>query len=277
MFLKNKIIANIALLFVLSFLIQCKNKDLELEVIETACSEFFIDNAIYSFSKDSDCGDEQISMSFDFDGDNDCIHLVKIKPRFYDINRNELNQFDTSEQLISVDNISVSGNTISLDYCFNYQTASDTADLNYLQIDFHTENEQGNESNEIGIRANIPGAPVKQPTSTDFQKEFEVQSRTISLFIFDDAAEDGDIISVNVNNKWEIENKMIFKNGEKIELTIQEAATNFLLFYAVNEGASSPNTLAGKINDGITEQPFDLNLKTGEVAYFKITFDNPSN
>ncbi len=277
MFLKNKIIPNIALLFVLSLFTQCNKKDLELEVIETACSEFFIDNAIYSFSKNSDCGDEKIAISFDFDGNQDCIHLVKIKPKFYDINGNELTQFDTSEQLISVDNILISGNTIALSYCFNYSTSTDSTDLNYLQIDFHTENEQGNESNEIGIRANIPGAPVKQPTSTDFQKEFEVKSRTISLFIFDDAAEDGDIISVNVNNKWEIENKMIFKNGEKIELTIQEAATNFLMLYAVNQGASGPNTLAGTINDGVTEQRFDLNLKTGEVAYFKITFDNSPN
>lgn len=277
MFLKNNITIHILSLFLMALFTQCNDKDLELEVIETACSDFFIDNATYVFSENSDCGNEQINISFDYDGDKDCIHLVKIKPRFYDVNGNELTQFDSTEQLILAENTSISGNSISLDFCFNYTLASDTADLNYLQIDFHTENEQGNESNEIGIRANIPGAPVKQPTENDFSQEYFVRSKTITLFVFDDAAEDGDIISVNVNNEWMIENKMIFKEGERISLTIQEAATNFLMLYAVNQGSSGPNTLAGTINDGITEQRFDLNLNTGEVAYYKITFEPPQN
>lgn len=254
------------------FIASCNEKDLDIEVIETACKDFFIQDVQYQFDNTPSCGDEELNMSFNYDGDIECIHQVVLNPKFYDINGNELPNFDVSTITVSKENLNITNNTIALEYCLDYPSASDESDLNYIQFDINSENEQGNASNTIGMRANIPGAPVKQPNSNDFEKEFQVKSRTISLRVYDDAAQDGDIISVNVNNDWLIENKMIFNDGETISLTINQITSNFLMLYAVNEGSSSPNTLAGSIDDGVTVQDFNLNLKTGEQVYFKLTY-----
>ena len=251
---------------------ECNKKDIELEIIETACKDFFIDNAQYRFDTTGTC-DLRLTTTFDFDGDNECLHLVKVIPEFYDVNGELLSSYDMSTMSFLVDDngLEIVENSASFDMCIEHPAGIDPNDLNYIQLTFHTENEQTNESNEIGIRANIPGAPVKQPTESDFQKTIIVQKQVIDLFVFDDASEDGDIISVNANNKWVIENKMILNAGEKITLTL-DTVSYFLMFYAVNEGTASPNTLAGTIKDGVTEQPINVNLKTGQVAYFKISY-----
>lgn len=277
MFLKNNYSAVLLSVFFTLLFTACYDKDVELEVIETACKDFFIKNAVYEFSEKPSCGDRQLKVSFEFEGDEDCIHLVNMTPRFFDVNGNELTGFDTTTvQLFKDKNeLIISSSTMSFTYCFNHKTDADSLALNYIQFDLHSENEQGNASNTIGMRANIPGSQVKQPSESDFQKEYIVNSRTIKVFVFDDAAEDGDIISINVNNEWLVENKMIFKKGEEITLTIDQLKTNFMLLYAVNEGSDSPNTLAGTIDDGVKVQEFNLNLKTGEQVYFKITYVAP--
>ena len=273
---RNKTLFQLFTFIILSLMISaCNEKDLDIEVIETACKDFFIQDASYSFDSTSTCGDEELNIKFSYDGDDECIHLVNLSPRFYDVNGTEINDFDASPVKVVKEDLVINNGEISLAYCLSYPNEVAKEDLNYIQIDMHTENEQSNESNTIGLRANLPGKMVKQPSSGDFEKEFVVNKLDIKINVFDDAAEDGDIISINVNNEWLVENKMIFKAGENISLTIDEQSTNFLLLYAVNEGTSSPNTLAGTIDDGITVQPFNLNLKTGEQVYFKILYEEP--
>lgn len=279
MFQLSKIYRLFVYVLLLTGVSACYDKDLELEVIETGCKDFFIKNAVYEFEKTTTCGDQQMLVTFEYDGDKECIHLVDVKPRFFDINGKELTPFDSSTVQFFDDKkeLIITDNTISFNYCFDYPSSSDSVALNYIQFDLHTENEQTNESNTIGMRANLPGAKVKEPFGSDFEKEFIVNSRVIDVFVYDDAAEDGDIISINANNEWLVENKMIFKKGEHLSLTINQQSSNFLMLYAVNEGSDSPNTLAGTINDGVKTQNFSLNLKTGEQVYFKITYVAPQS
>ena len=273
---RNNVLSKVFLFITLFLGVEaCNEKDLDLEVIETACQDFFIQDAQYQFDLTPSCGDEEINISFNYTGDEECVHLVELAPVFYDINGAEIADFDVASLEIVKDDLVISNGKISLEYCLSYPNESAKSDLNYIQFDVHTENEQANESNTIGLRANLPGKSVKQPNNSDFEKEFVVNKLNLKINVFDDAAEDGDIISINANNEWLIENKMIFKAGETLLFTIEAKENNFLLLYAVNEGSSSPNTLAGTIDDGVTIQSFNLNLKTGEQVYFKVKYVAP--
>lgn len=261
---------------VLVSLSSCNKKDLDLEIVETACRDFFLSNPSYAYGTDSSCGstsfDKTVNVTYNYEGDDECLFAARTSPKFYDIDGNELTDVsvESAEYLTSDGASTVSSGTATYNYCYHTTTASESA-LNYIQLDFHTENEQGNKSNEIGMRVNVPGALVKVPSS--FDQEITIKNDTFSVFVFDDAAEDGDIISINVNQNWEIENKTILNEGETIQIVVQPLQTNFIMFYAVNQGSSGPNTLAGIINDGVGEQAFNVNLNTGETAYFKIILD----
>ena len=272
---KNNILGLFSLVVISVAIFSCQKKDLEIDVVETKCDGFAIRNPTYEFVEEQ-CGDgnngKTFQVSFDFDGDEDCLHLIDADVTFHDIDGNELNNVVHGPEAIPVDSssVTVSGDEVTFTYCYHFTSLLSEDDLNYIQMTFHTENEQQDESNNIGVRINIPGAQVREPSASDIKEIIEVDSKQIQLFIFDDAAQDGDIISINVNQEWVFENKMITNDGEFVTLELEPGNDNFIMFYAVNEGDSSPNTLAGRIEDDGEPIEFDVTMNTGEVVYFEI-------
>lgn len=265
------IIKSICFLF-LVFLSSC-NKNLDLEIVEVRCLDLRISEPEYEFI-DSPCGDEigqrAFEIQFQYDGDEECIFLVELEANFFDINGNKINTIigDTTSLLTSGPFVDVTSSTVTFRYCYEFTDLADTNRLTYLQVDFHTENEIENESNELGVRLNIPGAPVLIPDPP--AQTLEVNSKNTIINVRDDAAQDGDVISIYVNGTWIIENKTITNAGENISLPLQ-LGENFVLFYAVNEGDSPPNTLAAIVDDGFVTQDFDLSMSKGETQAIKIT------
>lgn len=253
----------------------CQHKDLQIDVIETKCDGFVIRNPTYEFvNQQCNHGEngKTFEVTFDFDGDVDCLHLIDAEVTFHDIEGNELNNIVHGPESMPFDssNVSITGDEVTFAYCYHFTSLLSEEDLNYIQITYHTENEQQDESNNLGLRINIPGAQVREPNTSDFKEIIEVDSKEIRLFIYDDASQDGDIISINVNQEWVIENRMITNDGEYVTLDLEPNNVNFIMFYAVNEGDSSPNTLAGRIEDEGEPIEFDVTMNTGEVVYFEI-------
>lgn len=244
---------------------------MELEIVETACADFFISEPAYAFV-DPLCGDspdyQGLNVSFVFDGEQDCINDVETSSQFFDRNGNELTAIRPESDSLLADGpfVSINGNLVTFHYCYRFENLSDTADLNYIQLNFHTENDVDNESNRIGIRANIPGATINTPT--EFEETINVE-KNAQFRVWDDAAEDGDIISINVNGTWVIENLMITNAGEFVSLPLN-LGSNFVLFYAVNEGSDPPNTLQASFNDGLTTEEFDLSMDLGESKAVRV-------
>ncbi|TAE45526.1 MAG: hypothetical protein EAY69_10175 [Cytophagales bacterium] len=81
------------------------------------------------------------------------------------------------------------------------------------------------------------------------KNKIKVKSRKITLEVWDQGLEDGDIISLNYNNKWILENFTIKKRKKIIEIDL-EGKNNYLILHAINLGSSPPNTVAIAIKDG---------------------------
>lgn len=262
-----------------ALLLSSCSKSLDLDVVESACKNISIVTEDYEFVEDGICGSSPnngtLEVTFTYDNaDADCIHDIEPTASFYDGSNNELglSSISWSNDSILSDGTNASINsttqTVTYQFCYQFQNLADTANLNYVVLDWHTENELDNESNEIGIRANIPGAILDDPGTYD--ETVIVTNQTIDFRIWDDAAEDGDIISINVNGVWQIENKFITNAGETVTLNLN-SGSNYIVFYAVNEGSSGPNTLSASYDDGVSLQDMEMTMNKGETYNVQVS------
>ncbi len=268
----RKVFLFIAIIFVYG----CHKKSLEIEVVDVECEDFAISDPSYAFvdnACDSIGGDSAIAVTFEYDGEEKCLHTLKTDVHFYDNRGNEI--FDVvhnpGDTPIERPVVETNGNDVTFNYCYNVTDEIQENELAYVHMNFNTRSEQGAESNLLGIRVNMPGSTVPEPNENEIASEYEVQSELVELSVFDHAAQDGDIISINVNGVWEIENFAIVSEPQIIQIRVNPG-DNFIYFYAVNEGSSPPNTLAGEISDDFKTEEFTLGLKTAESAYFRLTY-----
>jgi hypothetical protein len=99
------------------------------------------------------------------------------------------------------------------------------------------------------------------PSNYTNQGTITVASKNISICIYDNSAEDGDIIDLFFNGNSLINNYEIL-NEEKCFNATLENGNNWIGINVDNEGTSPPASVTVKINDGVTEQEFDID---GEV------------
>lgn len=102
----------------------------------------------------------------------------------------------------------------------------------------------------------------------------KVKSQYITLEIYDHKRDDGDIVSLNYNGRWILENYRLDKEKHTVDVFIENVADapNYLILYAHNLGGVPPNTAAIVIDDGERKQQFVLNsdLKESDVIYFEL-------
>jgi hypothetical protein len=91
-----------------------------------------------------------------------------------------------------------------------------------------------------------------------------------SLFtiqLWDNAAEDGDIVSAYLNGSWIIENHSLLNDTTDFNFStsLLNSGSNDLVLFALNEGSSGPNTVSIAIN-GKEITNFQPGLLTGEAV-----------
>lgn len=105
-------------------------------------------------------------------------------------------------------------------------------------------------------------------------KTVKVRSPFITIEVYDHKKNDGDIISLNYNGNWILENYQIDKEKHTVDVQIEEniSGRNYLILYAHNLGSVPPNTAAVIIDDGHKRQRYVLNsdLKQSDILYFTI-------
>lgn len=104
-------------------------------------------------------------------------------------------------------------------------------------------------------------------------KEWTVTNKKITLEIWDNNKEDGDIISLKFNDTWILSNFLLKKEKYKIELELSNT-NNQLLLYAENLGSIPPNTAAISIDDNKLIRTFILNSDMSKSETVKIILDN---
>lgn len=74
------------------------------------------------------------------------------------------------------------------------------------------------------------------------QNEINVSPGTITIEIYDHQLADGDIISLNYNGHWILENYQLRRRARKMTLPLKPDNENYLILHAVNLGSKPPNT-----------------------------------
>lgn len=257
----------IILLTPLSLFSTCTKRSIDLEVFEKECRDFKIQNPIYQNIFDPSCGtgvSGQFRVVFDYDGNDKCLKRVINHPKFYDNQNNEISGVTFQEvYVLGGPNITQNGNTITYVFDYSFSNTTDADKLNNIYLAFNTQNDIGNPSNTLELRINMQCSTV-DPSTYNNVKTVNVTSSKVAIKFWDNAAEDGDIISVNLNGVWVLENYMITNAGQTFQYNIN-TGSNKLVVYAVNQGKSGPNTLSISVNSG-TEIKLEPKLLTGEAV-----------
>lgn len=99
----------------------------------------------------------------------------------------------------------------------------------------------------------------------------------VTLAIWDDAVEDGDSISLNVNGQWLAKGFPVKKKPQFLKVLLQ-AGMNDIIFVADNVGAIPPNTSLLEIIDGKRRRSYMINTDLGKNNLVKISYDyNPAD
>lgn len=97
-------------------------------------------------------------------------------------------------------------------------------------------------------------------------------SKQLTLALWDDAVEDGDTISVNINGEWIAKGFPVKKIPQFLQVTLKPG-TNTITFLGDNLGSIPPNTAVLEIIDGKKRKSFLLESVPGESNLLKIRYD----
>jgi len=257
-------------ILLLGTLWSCQKKELELNLLETACKDFKIHSPSFQWQSDPSCGTTSnkgsIRVTFGFDGDMDCINQINIQPGFYKADNSVISNVAFPATLQTTDPIvTLEDHTISFTFSFEFASTEEADALNHLYFKLSTQNELGNKSKNLELRINGACSTVN-PSTYKVVKEVTVATDTVQISLKDDATEDGDIVSIYLNGKWVLENYVLTNAGETFSFPVLKG-DNHLVLFAVNEGKVGPNTVSLSIND--TSINISPDLLTGEAVNIK--------
>ncbi len=97
-------------------------------------------------------------------------------------------------------------------------------------------------------------------------------AREIILALWDDAVEDGDSISLNINGHWVVQGFPVKKQPQFIAVKL-DGGPNKIIFIADNLGSISPNTTILEIIDGRQRRSFMIDTNLGQNNLINILYD----
>lgn len=100
--------------------------------------------------------------------------------------------------------------------------------------------------------------------------EIEVSSKDITIEYWDRYNEDGDSISLYLNNKPVLENALLTKIKKSFTIHLDEKV-NYLVLHAINTGTEPPNTASVTVKDGKKIQNVSLTSNLRTSGALKIT------
>ena len=132
------------------------------------------------------------------------------------------------------------------------------------------------------MQTTIPGQKqeetvVKKPEvvenrKVDYVKTFTVHSPDIIIRVWDNKEEDGDIISLNFNGFWVVQNFTLKKRAKDFKVNLNQKE-NFLVLHALNLGSRPPNTASVSIIEGKHKQTLVLSSDLQESQAISIVYE----
>ena len=260
------------LLFVLTiFMFSCTKKKKEFDVVQDLCEKIKIDSPDYEVLNDPCDGttlEASFEISFDFDGDDECLYAIVNSPVFYTKNNDEISNVSFESKILE-SGFTRSGDKVTYIFAIQFSSLSEAQLFNHMILDFRTENEIENKSNTLQIRLNTRCSKV-DPSTYEVNPDKVIIPPSQSFFnitLWDNASEDGDIVSVYLNERWIIENHTLLNDSTSFNFStdLLVSGENDLVVFALNEGTSGPNTMSIAIN-GEEIKNFQPGLLTGEAV-----------
>jgi hypothetical protein len=103
----------------------------------------------------------------------------------------------------------------------------------------------------------LPKVTPPEKRNLKLVKDFVIAPKTITIDIWDNDIEDGDRVSVMLNDRWILKDYAVTKNKKKVEITLN-SGVNKLVFHADNLGKMPPNTATLSFYDGSELQTVTL-------------------
>jgi hypothetical protein len=99
-----------------------------------------------------------------------------------------------------------------------------------------------------------------------------VKSRQIKVRVWDNQYEDGDVISLYLNEKKVISNIRLTTKPQEFQLSL-EGKENLLTVYAEDFGIAEPNTASVEVDDGKNKQTMVLKAAKGFQESVKVVVE----
>lgn len=107
----------------------------------------------------------------------------------------------------------------------------------------------------------------------EVKETLRVKMRTLKLKIWDKQIEDGDIISIYVNDKKVISNLYLTSKPQEFEIELPAGREHLITVHAEDFGKAEPNTARVVINDGEKEYVIDLVAERKKQQSIRITVE----
>lgn len=107
-------------------------------------------------------------------------------------------------------------------------------------------------------------APVAAPPAqiggrdVEVNETIKVKSRKVKIKIWDSQVEDGDIISIYLDDKKVLDHQYLRTKPYEFEIELPPGNEHYLTVFADDFGKAEPNTAMVIINDGVHEQTIDM-------------------
>ena len=101
----------------------------------------------------------------------------------------------------------------------------------------------------------------------------KVDTTVFEINLYDYKIQDGDIVSINFNGDWILENHSLEGAPTTIKVKMNLEGKNYLLLHAINEGRNPPNTMALSYDYKGEKQTITLSSNLAESEMIEIQYD----
>ncbi len=109
------------------------------------------------------------------------------------------------------------------------------------------------------------------------EQKIKVDHTQVEFLIFDHKEQDGDVLSLNFNGDWVLENYALTTKPFPLKLSLNNSGKNFLILHAVNTGSRPPNTVAVSYFYKGKRQQIILNSDLNTSEMIEISIDDTDN
>lgn len=136
----------------------------------------------------------------------------------------------------------------------------------FVTPSFSIKNDSKNKIVETTKRTEFAGRKIK------YVQQLVVKSKNITIDLWDNKEQDGDIVSVYLNGKAIIAKYSLTKDKKQFQVVLNASISNDLFLYAHNLGTIPPNTVSIEISDGTSSEKIVLNsdLSSSEAVLIKV-------